>query len=333
MSLTRVRGKRPASVARYALFVLAGVSLLVAIVLGFVSLSDQHVIAPSALPAAVGSIALYMAAHVVRALRLGVLIDDDRVGVRSMFIAHTFAAGVSLLIPFKLGELYRVIEIDRVIRNASEPPTGGWQPAARALLMVWIERVLDLVTLAAALVMAIAMRSSGAPGLWSGFSPALLLAGAVVLATLAIFFVLPDNIESVKLYIIRRYNAPWTVGLVRTFSAVYDAIGQTPAVLERRGVTLIFLTLIVWALEVAGLSLFLPATIDTPATVLSAVGFFVSKLIPIAGSGQGALAAPGPAYAALVFLALQAVAACLFLLSVRTRMREAFPSVTMATTS
>lgn len=325
---------------RLALFIAAGAWMLAGIAIA-TKHTDWHNVRETlqtwplkgAVAIGVGAI-LYLGAHALRVIRLAVMLDDDRISVRSIFIAHFFAAAVSLLIPFKLGELYRVVEIDRVVRmpeaNRRQLPASrsGWRPAARAFLVVWSERLLDLITLTAAFAVAIPLASDGFPARWAEFTPAMLVAIIAVIGTLTLFFVIPENIESLKLFLIRRYNAPWTVRLLRTLSSIQVAIDQVPKVLARRAITLLFLTLLIWSMEVGVLMLFLPAAVGTVDTLVVAVTFFFSNLIPSTDSPAAIVGSASPLdinalYPGAVFATLWGAALILFAINLPTRLREA----------
>lgn len=249
----------------------------------------------------IGACSLYILAHLLRALRLVVMIQDDRVGLRDTFSAHFVAAGASLLIPFKLGELFRVAEVSRLLRSP-----------LRAALLVWSERVLDLVAITGAMLFALVFRRD----LFESAALGVMLTMAVVAGTLVAFYVMPEHLEGVKLLLIRRYTAPWSLGAVKVVDASQRLLLHAPDALRRKPATLVTLTVVIWTLEIASLALFLPRAAEGAGALqatLTASAFFFSQLFP---SSMGPLEAilqrvmPNatvsgltPLYPAAVFLA------------------------------
>ena len=266
--------------------------------------------------------ALYLSAHVLRAARLAVIIGNERVGLRAIFHVHFLAAGVGLLLPFKLGEGYRVAEVARLLRAP-----------IRAVLLVWSERVLDLIALALAALAGMWYRRS----IFDNLAGGLLVTLAVIAGTFILFFVVPENIESLKLFIIRRYNTAWALRVLRALNAIHSVVAKAPALLSRRLITLITLTLLIWALEVAAIALILPAAVSLADSAMVGVAFFFSRIVPGAQTDLAAIATdvnPGAVnptaaaaisatYPAIVYLPLLIVSLALFAGSLVARWREA----------
>lgn len=282
--------------------------------------------------ALIGACSLYVLSHLLRALRLVVMIQDERVGLRETFTAHFVAAGASLFIPFKLGEVFRVAEVARLLRSP-----------VRALLLVWSERVLDLLAITGAMLVALVFRRD----LFESAALGIFLTLAVVAGTFVAFLVMPEQLESVKLLLIRRYRGAWSLSVVRAVDATQRLLMHAPDAMKRRPATLISLTAIIWTLEVASLALLLPAAAGALGATLSATAFFFSQLFPgsmgplavildrvIPNSVASPLTALYPAVVYVVFLvaSLMALLAALptrlhgLLLAVRSRSLASLPA-------
>jgi hypothetical protein len=216
---------------------------------------------------------LYLLAHSLRALRLTIMMNDPRIGLRETLGAHTIAASASLLVPFKLGEVFRVAEVTRLSGSLS-----------RGVLTVWSERMLDLVVITLAMLAAMVFR----PGLFPSAASGVLLTLAVIVGTLVLFYVLPENLEGAKLFIIRRYHTPWSINTVRTVDGVQRVIESAPGALRRRWPTLLSLTTFIWVLEIGALGLLLPRDGGVITSTLAATAFFFAQVFP---SSMGPLAA------------------------------------------
>ncbi|WP_227459037.1 hypothetical protein [Cupriavidus pauculus] len=99
------------------------------------------------------STVLYLSSHLLRALRLTMLAGNHEISLRRLTLVHYFASGVSLLLPFKLGEVYRVVELRTVIGDLR-----------RSMVTVWIERGFDVGVLLALTTLALSGNGVGGGG-------------------------------------------------------------------------------------------------------------------------------------------------------------------------
>ncbi len=303
-----------------AAFLLAGAAIVVQAAHSLTSLRgiDAGALIASNWTPILGACALYLVAHLLRALRLVVMIHDDRVGLRETFGAHFIAAGASLLIPFKLGELFRMAEVARLLRSP-----------VRAALLVWSERVLDLLAITGAMLAALVFRKD----LFESTALGVFLTLVVVAATFIAFYVMPEHLEGVKLLFIRRYTAPWSLRAVQAIDASQRLLLHAPDSLRRRPATLITLTAMIWTLEVASLALFLPHAAGALGATLSATAFFFSQLFPSSMGPLGAIldrVMPGasptaltPLYPHAVFLTFLVASLAALVAALPARLAEA----------
>jgi hypothetical protein len=203
---------------------------------------------------------VYLAAHGFRILRLGMLVGGWRVGLRTIASFHLMTAAVSAIFPLKLGEVYRVVELTSL--------AGSF---VRSVLIVWWERVFDVGAIVVILIFAFATTPAEehAP-----FYAIIIAAGAFILMTTVIFFVAPDNFRRLSLLIIRRYDSPRSVGILRVLHAARAAIQDAPALVRKKLPSLITLTALIWVCEVTCFALLLPAlTVSISAAAESLISF------------------------------------------------------------
>lgn len=183
---------------------------------------------------------LYLAAHCIRALRLFLLCYDGRLRFAEVLRAHFHAAGVSALIPFKLGEVYRIAIIDRILRNP-----------VRAALTVWIERLYDIILLAGALAVLLAVVGGQAWGFAWFFAGALLF----LFLSFFLFVVLPENLTLLKRYLILRHNSERALLQLRALDRLHAVLRTARTLWRYRWATMLWLSFVVWFLEAAALAL------------------------------------------------------------------------------
>lgn len=216
-------------------------SVFVALLLymGFHALRALAFMFASGLPAAtIGTILvagiIYFAAHFLRVARLALIASDARLSLRLLTSVHLFTAGVSLGLPFKLGDIYRAGELAAI--------SGG---VIRGVTLVYVERVFDVAMILLLLVVALFL---GSP-LNSGYVPVLLASLLFVSITIAVLVLVPDNLRRISSYIIRRYDQEWTVGALRRMGEVNAIIQGAATMLNGRYASLFAVTLLIWTLE------------------------------------------------------------------------------------
>jgi len=196
MMMTRPLLRQPSALASIGLWLIGAVAL------AYLSLQilsawrgGLFVEAARAIPGQTIALAalVYMTGHLFRSMRLALLIGGWNVGLRLIASFHFVTAGVSLAMPLKLGEFFRIAALSRVAGSIT-----------RAIEIVWWERLLDVVALI--IIMMIALRDvTGSQ--WQDFSGIVAVSIAFVAVSVLAFFVLPDNLRRTSVLIIRRYRS------------------------------------------------------------------------------------------------------------------------------
>jgi hypothetical protein len=97
----------------------------------------------------------YSLAHFLRAIRLWLILGSDQLSFKAVFGLHITIAFLSFATPFKLGELLRVSELCRLLRND-----------VRGLFVVWLDRLFDVAVILSLLTIFTLPRSSYRPALF-----------------------------------------------------------------------------------------------------------------------------------------------------------------------
>ena len=215
------------------LFWLSGLVFLIYAVLRSMEVRLTNDIAGIILP-----VFIYGIAHMLRAVRLGVLLQARQ--VRRLLGLYFYTTACSAVIPFKLGELVRINEI------------ASWTNSYwRGLLVVWIERVFDVVALGA---VALFILSSGVQDpkdigllLWA--------ISAFVFITLLFFFIVPEQLCSLNLHVIRSYKGRKAVNILRMLDSFHQLFEQVRPLLAGKLVTLSVLTIFIWGAELFSIAI------------------------------------------------------------------------------
>jgi hypothetical protein len=189
--------------------------------------------------------AVYIFGHGLRSLRLALLIGGWRVGLRQIVSFHFFTASVSLAAPLKLGELYRVAELSSLLGDA-----------IRAVATVWWERLFDVVAIIVIMVFVVLYATDSN---WQQFIGVSVVAVGFVIITSLTFFVLPDNLRRLSVLIIRRYESPRSVEILRVLDLFRRAILGAPRLVRAKFASLVALTTLIWACELTCFAIVLRA--------------------------------------------------------------------------
>lgn len=207
---------------------------------------------------------VYLGSHMLRILRLALLVGAWRVGLRTLGSFHLMTAAVSLVAPLKLGEVYRILELGNIV--------GGH---VRAAVIVWWERTFDAAAILS-LIVAVLLFGSGSTTVRTygvGLLALTFVAITVVVVTLA-----PDNLRRLSVFIIRRYEASRTVPLLHIIDLVRRSIEEAPRVVRSKVATLTTLTALIWAAEATCFAIVLPELRGTLDMALSALLVFLSAI-------------------------------------------------------
>jgi len=244
---------------------------------------------------------LYLGAHALRAVRLAIIAGAILgVAARTAALLHLAAAPLVMLVPFKLGEFVRLHQLWVVGRRL---------PGAVVVLL--IDRAMDAVMLLATL----AWMGTSLPGMGAGTPLVFALALVAMGLLLATFLIGPEALAGLQRYIVLNHRHPAPLAALPLIDGLRRNVGAGGLLLRRHGALLLALSLMIWALELAGAAIFAAAVIDpvlgNPAGLLFARATREWHLL--LGSG-GEVAVTASASAALLSLLLVWPAALWFYL-------------------
>lgn len=193
-----------------------------------------------AVPAIVGALAVYLLSHVLRAVRLLLLIGPGRLEFGPVFGCHALLAFLTFAMPFKLGEVVRATELYRL---ANGP---------RGLFAVWFDRLFDTVVVLALLGGFMLRRGDGVD------APAMMLLAAFLLVSVLAVLVLPGALEALERTLLHS-SSRRSLALLRGAVHLRSLLTQVPH-LDRQTVSLLSIaTLSIWGLELLTVTLVLIA--------------------------------------------------------------------------
>ncbi len=185
----------------------------------------------------------YAASHILRALRLAYLASDARIGVRRVLYVHMHSAAVSLCLPFKTGELYRLAELANVF--------GSF---LRTLSLVVVARTFDVAGLLLLALVAFFLDVHGQATL-RVFT---LVCAGLLSVSLCLLFVLPEQLRGLSLYVLRRHQGRHVVKLLRGLSTLRSSLLNAAKLASGKVPFLVAISALIWTLEIATVALTLP---------------------------------------------------------------------------
>ena len=251
---------------------------------------------------------LYVLSQGIRAVRLAIIVGDPGKSLRQLVQAHLIGTAASFCLPYKIGDLLRIVELAFVLRRKGN--LGVW----RSILVVWIERVYDALPIA---VLLLFLAATAGEDTLLVVAPILAALVTFIVLTLLTFFVLPENLDGLTLFLARRYHGSQVVTLLRYVDRLYRLAADAKRMLHRKHITLMTCSALIWGAEIAVIGLiFRQGTVGGPVAVL--LRFLSGLLSPGFAHQPGNLSAYSAAIG-IPLLLLGAVAWCGALLTGRLR--------------
>jgi hypothetical protein len=242
------------------------VILLIAAFVWYRAWSDLHqanlsIETPSS--TVVWALAAYVVSQGLRFLRFSLLIGPFR--LRQLAQLYLITAGASLAIPFKLGELFRLGWIAKTTGNMRQ-----------SILLIWVERLLDASAIA---LMYLFLSLTDSPQLQQP-TGALYAIPPIILVSILIFRILPENMRNLNLWIMRSYKGASAVSRLRLLRSVALFTTEANKILGNKFSSMIGLTICIWAFECFSIHL----ALQPASTIQHAITMLINKLVAIAGS-------------------------------------------------
>lgn len=223
------------------------------------------------------AIGLYLLSHTIRVLRLLLLSPIMSVDIRSLWKEQYKANGVNLLVPFKLGESYRLIYFKKFFGSYSN---------SFAILVA--ERFLDLLTIFLFLSVTLYLSDIDIPGVKYLFYISVFL----LIIALIILFIFDEILMILHKIFLNKPSTKITLIAIEFSGNLIRAIKKIKSILNNKYISCIFVSCIIWLLEISAFFIFLELLgfkLDLMIFLALAVSF--ATLLPNAPLGYGGLQA------------------------------------------
>ncbi len=194
------------------------------------------------------AMALYLLAHVLRALRLGIIAGPLLgASVRTTAALHFVCAPLVTLIPMKLGELVRLHQLWLIGRRLSG-----------AVIALLIDRMLDATMLLGLLGW---FALIGHPAIDQAHMVLVLTAAAVGLAGLVLVLG-PSMLASLQRYVLIHHQSPALLRGLPMIDLLRRGADEGRVLVRRQGAPLLVISASIWMLELAAAAIFTTAVMD-----------------------------------------------------------------------
>ena len=190
------------------------------------------------------SIAAYSTGHLIRALRLYVLLGSSEIGLKSVINTHLQSNSVNIILPFKLGEFARIYLLSK--KHCS---------VVRATYVLIVERFFDLlamVLIGSFLSLFFEEVLDKLGFFYMGFLIFLLLVSSLLLGSHSLLLLLH------KTYLKRVNLAPGTTQFVSLITHAYSLLESIFLIVRTKKVLLGLMSIWVWIFEILAFMFFLP---------------------------------------------------------------------------
>ena len=218
----------------------------------------------------VGSLIAYLLSHILRAIRFAVLLGRQDYSLFKLVYLQFYTNAINLVFPFKLGEVYRIVAFNKLIKDDK-----------KLILTVVTEKTLDLLLLFVWALVAILILGQEIVAL----NIVLWILLFLISGSLILFFVLPENIRTFNIFIAKRYNTKWTITVLSLTNKIMRVITNIKSTLKANASTITLLTFSIWLFEVLGFCYLLPFMLEKSQVWLISILVFLSSLIPSASLG------------------------------------------------
>jgi len=223
------------------------------------------------------AIGLYLLSHTIRVLRLLLLSPIMSVDIRSLWKEQYKANGVNLLVPFKLGESYRLIYFKKFFGSYSN---------SFAILVA--ERFLDLLTIFLFLSVTLYLSDIDIPEVKYLFY----ISAFLLIIALIILFIFDEILMILHKIFLNKPSTKITLIAIEFSGNLIRAIKKIKSILNNKYISCIFISCIIWLLEISAFFIFLELLgfkLDLMIFLALAVSF--ATLLPNAPLGYGGLQA------------------------------------------
>jgi len=218
---------------------------------------------------------LYFLSHMFRVFRLLVLSADSGIKIRSLAVEQIKANGVNLMVPFRLGESYRLIVFKKFFHSYSN-----------SFAILLSERFLDII-----LITSILFLASFFSDIEMEFLQSLMYISISLLLIIVLMYFSLDQLLLIvhKIFLGKKTNS-MNLSVIKFTSSLIKVLKNTKNILTSKLASCLLITIIIWVLEILVFYvLFSFLDLSNFVIILLSICVVLSSLLPSGPAGYGGI--------------------------------------------
>lgn len=216
---------------------------------------------------------IYFLSHLFRVMRLLLLSPNPSISIRELFIEQIKANGVNLMIPFRMGESYRVVIFKKFFNSYTN-----------SFVILICERLLDIILIASTLFIATLFSNIQIDIL----NPLITITSVLLLIILLLYFSLDEFLAVIHKIFLSKQTTRTTLAIVVNTSRFIKIIDKTKEIFSSKLPSCILITIVIWLLEILVFYiLFSFLNLDILIMIFLAICIALSSLLPNGPAGYG----------------------------------------------
>lgn len=218
---------------------------------------------------------VYLFSHALRVLRLIVLSADSSISIKSLWATQMKANGINLIVPFKMGEAYRLVAFKKFF--------GTYSNSFSILLC---ERFLDIILITLFLILSVYMSALDIELL----SNLMFLSILILCIIFFIYFSLDEFLLLINKIFVGKQTNTLNLSIVKTSSGLIEILKTTKSIVSSKIFSCLSISLMIWIFEIL-VFYFLLSSLELSNFILIflAVSVALSSLLPSGPAGYGGI--------------------------------------------
>ena len=219
------------------------------------------------------AIFIYILSHLFRVLRLTVLCSDPLVSIKDLTREQIKANGINLMVPFRLGESYRIIAFKKFF--------GSY---FRSFSILLCERVLDITLISLILIVATFFSDIQ----FDFVRNIIYISVSIMIFLLLLYFILDEFLLIIHQIFLGKITNKTNVNIIRITSVLINVITETKNIFKSKLASCLSISLIIWVLEILVFYiLFVDLNLSKFVMIFLAASVALSSLLPNGPMGYG----------------------------------------------
>lgn len=175
--------------------------------------------------------------HIIKALRLYLALYGSEIDFISYIKTYCKVTPITVVIPFKLGEFFRMYVYGRKLNHA-----------LKGIIIILLDRFMDTIALVTAILFVWFFRGGD-------IIPLVYILLLFLIAVLLLYFLYPGIYKFWKNYLLKAKASPHRLAMLKILEIFHNIYQEIQQVVAGRGTILYFMSLTAWGIEIGSLAI------------------------------------------------------------------------------